>query len=54
LTSCSSRRTAHERIAPAAVLDVLLRLLGLVAVDVAHDAAHMIDVVLANVFVVLL
>ena len=44
----------HQRIAPAAVLDVLLRLLSLVAMNVANAPPHMVEVVLVNVVVVLL
>jgi hypothetical protein len=43
----------HEGVAPVGVLSITLRLLGLVAMDVADDTAHVINVVVSIVRVVL-
>src|SRR5918995_1112073 len=43
----------HQRAAPSGVLHVALRLLGLVALDVAVDPLHVLDVVVCVVRLVL-
>ena len=42
----------HEGVAPVGVLDLAFGLLGLVAVDVADDTAHVINVVVSILRVV--